>query len=339
MFYLNIADIAPDRYKLAMNVEITGVANFPVGTIVNNRVSHMLLRHGITQVCVEDINSGDYDPREFVDSSTLDQIKKILKANDNLDLVKPSCVKLADSIIKNPKLNVAINVLAHKCSKTDSVIDHCISTSIYAGVIAIGMGLDYETITTVVTTGILHDIGKIKIPDKILFSDDTLSEKERKVMNRHSLEGYRILSEYKWITDEIRTAVLQHHENYDGTGYPIGLRGKNISLLARIVHVADVYDALIRTRAYKAGWQPHKAYNYIIQKSGTMFDPEIVESFKENMAVFEIGTLVRLSDNQLAVVIKNRKNYILQPTVSYVENNQQLDLYNTNIHIENAVYV
>jgi HD-GYP domain-containing protein (c-di-GMP phosphodiesterase class II) len=125
---------------------------------------------------------------------------------------------------------------------------------------------------------LLHDLGKIGIGLDILNSKRGLSKYERLAIELHPLWGARILK----ISDIFKyeaLVVVQHHEHWDGTGYPYGLSGKQIHLYARIIHIVDVYDALTTFRGYKDQWTPIEAIKHIYKKSGKMFDPDLVKMF------------------------------------------------------------
>jgi putative two-component system response regulator len=129
-------------------------------------------------------------------------------------------------------------------------------------------------------TAPLHDIGKIAIPDSILLKPGRLSEEEFEVVRTHALLGARVLtggdSELLEVAERI---VRHHHERWDGTGYPDGLAGEDIPTVARIAHVADVFDVLVHERPYKDSWSTEAAAEEIKGGAGTQFDPEIVQAF------------------------------------------------------------
>jgi two-component system response regulator RpfG len=150
----------------------------------------------------------------------------------------------------------------------------------YSRMIANGLGLDYDEAETVELAAPLHDIGKIGIPDQILLKPSPLDAAELEVMRRHPLIGHEILkgSASKYVRMGALIA-LGHHEKYDGSGYPNGLVGDHIPLCARIVAVADVYDALTSVRPYKSAWPSARAFEHVIAQAGRHFDPRIVEVF------------------------------------------------------------
>ncbi|MBT3196458.1 MAG: HD domain-containing protein, partial [Gammaproteobacteria bacterium] len=126
----------------------------------------------------------------------------------------------------------------------------------------------------------LHDVGKVAISDKILKKPAKLTDDEFKVMQHHTTYGAGLFDQTSSLLDEMsRDVVLYHHEKWNGTGYPNGLKGDEIPLTARIVSMADVYDALISSRVYKSAWSEEDVDNFIREQSGTHFDPELVEIF------------------------------------------------------------
>jgi HD-GYP domain-containing protein (c-di-GMP phosphodiesterase class II) len=127
---------------------------------------------------------------------------------------------------------------------------------------------------------LLHDIGKLGIPDAILLKPGSLSAMERRMMEVHVTYGYNILSS---ITKARQTLdiVLYHHERWDGSGYPDHLQGEQIPLVARLFAVVDVYDALTSDRPYRTAWLPDRALAYLKEKAGIQFDPEMVKAFME----------------------------------------------------------
>jgi len=157
---------------------------------------------------------------------------------------------------------------------------HLIRMSRYSRLIASAIGLERDEAETVELAAPLHDIGKIGIPDHILLKPPRLDDAEWKVMRRHPVIGHEILkgSASKYVRMGSLIA-LGHHEKYDGSGYPNGLVGDHIPLCARIVAVADVYDALTSLRPYKQAWASEKAYEYLTAQRGRHFDPGLVDAF------------------------------------------------------------
>jgi HD-GYP domain-containing protein (c-di-GMP phosphodiesterase class II) len=127
-------------------------------------------------------------------------------------------------------------------------------------------------------SSLLHDIGKIGVPEAILNKKEPLTEEEREQMQKHSLIGARILSEVDEFYEPI-LVVKYHHEKYDGTGYPDGLKAEEIPLIARVIAVADTFDAMTTHRPYRASLPKEEAISIIYKESGRQFDPVIAEAF------------------------------------------------------------
>jgi len=158
---------------------------------------------------------------------------------------------------------------------------HLIRMARYSRLIANAIGLERDEAESIELAAPLHDIGKIGIPDGILLKPARLDEPEWSTMQRHPVIGHEILkgSASKYVRMGALIA-LGHHERYDGSGYPNGLVGDHIPLSARIVAVADVYDALTSVRPYKKAWTSEQAYEYVASQAGKHFDPRMVEAFR-----------------------------------------------------------
>ncbi len=154
-------------------------------------------------------------------------------------------------------------------------------------------GGDEDWVQTLASTSVLHDIGKVGIPDAVLRKPSSLTDEERKVVEKHPFIGGDTLIEIKrrWGEDPFLLTASQvcfgHHERWDGTGYPFGLKGEQIPMAARIVALADVYDALTSERAYKDAMSHEQARQMIVDASGTQFDPMVVQAFIEVQDQFQ----------------------------------------------------
>lgn len=163
--------------------------------------------------------------------------------------------------------------------------NHILRMAKYSRVTAEALGLNRERCTLIELAAPMHDVGKIGIPDHILLKPSRLTKEEFETMKRHTLIGYEILqdspSKFLSLGAEI---ALGHHEKFDGSGYPYGRRGKDISLEARIVAVADVYDALTSSRPYKKSWNSERAFEFLNLNKGSHFDPDCVEAFLQQQS-------------------------------------------------------
>lgn len=162
---------------------------------------------------------------------------------------------------------------------------HLLRMSHYTEVLAEALGMPDDDVRILTLAAPLHDIGKIGIPDAVLHNRDGLSEEEFAVMRRHPLIGYEILRDSSSRFVQMgATIALRHHERWDGSGYPDGLRGDAIPLPARLVAVADVFDALTSERPYRPAWSAQEAFDYLQAHRGTLFDPLCVDALLASKA-------------------------------------------------------
>lgn len=162
--------------------------------------------------------------------------------------------------------------------------NHVLRMAKYSRIIAEELGLAETECEDIEYAAPMHDIGKIGIPDQILLKPGKLDKKEWEIMQRHTVMGHNILTNSQSRYIQLGSVIaLNHHEKYDGSGYPSGLKGREIPLVARIVAVADVFDALVTERPYKKAWETQDALNLLKQQSGKHFDPQCVEAFFDRL--------------------------------------------------------
>jgi len=148
----------------------------------------------------------------------------------------------------------------------------------YTRAVALELDMSESQADEISTAAILHDLGKLHVPDAVLRKNGKLSDEERRLVQEHTLAGERMLPDKPAFVLP-RQITRSHHENWDGTGYPDGLNGKAIPHAARIVHVVDVFDALVSKRPYKAAWPTERTMAYLTDHSGTFFEPDVVDAF------------------------------------------------------------
>jgi HD-GYP domain-containing protein (c-di-GMP phosphodiesterase class II) len=162
---------------------------------------------------------------------------------------------------------------------THDLAGHLKRMSEYSRLIAVEMGLPNEQCEIIRFASLLHDIGKVGVPDNILLLKRKLTPEEYEEMKLHTIYGAKVLEQPgNELLKAARDVAIAHHENYDGSGYPFGLRSDGIPLEARIVSVADVFDALMSRRVYKEGWELSNTLEYIKENAGKKFDPQVVEA-------------------------------------------------------------
>ncbi len=193
--------------------------------------------------------------------------------------------------------------------------NHSINVALYGMLIAKWLGMGEEGVKDIVRAGLLHDIGKSQIPDEILNKRSPLSREEFELMKRHPALGF-FLARNSGIEQSVHLdGILMHHERFDGTGYPLGIRGRQISLSAKIIAVADVYDALTSERVYKKRITPFETFRIIEDTGLGHFDTQIMQVFLSNVAYYYTGMKVRMNTGEQGIIACILPHCISRPIV------------------------
>ncbi len=199
-------------------------------------------------------------------------------------------------------------------SVDDYTYQHSVNVGVLSLIIGIDLSLTKEELKNLGMGAILHDIGKIMIPEEIIKKPSKLTLEEFAEVKKHTEYGYEILVQTD-IEEEAARIALHHHEKYDGTGYCRGLRNTKIPLFARIVAVADVYDAMSNDRVYQKRFMPDKVFREITHLGDKHFDTEIMETFARHINIFPTGTGVILNSGHRGIVLYQNKLYPESPIV------------------------
>ncbi|NLL67305.1 MAG: HD-GYP domain-containing protein [Clostridiaceae bacterium] len=195
---------------------------------------------------------------------------------------------------------------------------HSVDVCIYAVVTAKALGMEYDDIYELAMAAILHDVGKCKVPLSILNKPGKLTTEEFEVMKRHAISGLEIASQLPGLSEKIARIICQHHEKWDGSGYPLGLNSYDIELGARIISIADVYDALTANRVYRKRFMPHEAAEYLMANNESQFDPRIMKCFINSIAIYPKDIVVLLNTGEVARVLPSKGMASMRPKVSVI---------------------
>lgn len=257
---------------------------------------------------------------------TLSVLKKAFNAHKAVSIEDITAVadEIADTILRHE--DILVNIMDLK-AYDDYTFYHSISVAVISVAIGRHMNLAHSDIRHLSLCALLHDIGKIGLPKDLINKPGKLTDEEYERVKLHSQLGRTYLEEHKIKMERVCAGVVSHHEKYNGSGYPAHLIGENIPLFARIIAVADVFDALTSKRPYRDPLPPAEAAEYIMGNSNIEFDYEIVKAFMQTLEFYPPGTFVRLNTGQMAVVM--RSEHPLRPLVRLADPPfTQLDLFN-----------
>ncbi|WP_320169562.1 HD-GYP domain-containing protein [Maridesulfovibrio sp.] len=237
------------------------------------------------------------------------------KAPLEIDIYAKDVDPLLDSIERNSSSAASLTVLA----QTDRyILTHSLNTAILSAILGRHLGLSRETTKELSIAALLMNVGQIWIRQELFQKNGKLNATEFAQIKSHPKCGYDYLSTQPGISDKIISAVLQHHEKYDGSGYPGGLSSNDISQYARIITICDSYDAMTTDRPYREALTPNAAIKHLYNMANTAFHPRYLENFIKCIGIYPAGCFVRLSDGRYAVVVENTPQAPLLPKVKIV---------------------
>lgn len=234
--------------------------------------------------------------------STMDQTFQGIFAGEKIDM--PEVKKVVNVIVGQLEKKNQILIQLARLNDADSYsVSHCVNVCIYSLFMGKLLGLSSEELNILGLGALLHDIGKIRVPENLLRKSGKLTQNEIMIIKDHPLTGYHSLDSGD--TEEtVREIVRDHHEKCDGSGYPFGITGEEISFLTKIVTVADIYDAVSSDRAYRPRMLPHEGIEILIANcSAGKLEKKVVDAFTREVVVYPPGCLVRLNTGEEAVVV------------------------------------
>lgn len=252
----------------------------------------------------------DFESHVELLKTTLNQV---IEHNSRMDVenLLSQTFSLMDNIGSSINL---MDMLINMRDYDDSTYAHCVNAAIISNIFAGWLRLSKEDRAMVTICGLLHDIGKITIPEDILKKPGKLSKAEFDVIKRHPLNGYNILSD-AGLDEEIKNCALMHHEKCDGSGYPYGFSSDKISYFSKIITIVDIYDAMTSQRVYREPICPFDVIEAFEKEGFDKYDPDMILTFLKNVSNSFIGFRVRLSNGLEGEIVYISPDRLSRPTI------------------------
>ena len=217
----------------------------------------------------------------------------------------------------------------------DATYTHCINVALISNILAQWLKWDESEIEVATQAGLLHDIGKLMIPDSIITKPGHLTDEEYNIIKTHPQKGYEAMKDFN-VSTHVKNAALMHHERNDGTGYPFQLMGPQIDKFARAVAIADVYDAMTSARYYRGPLCPFIAISMFEEEGFHRYDPEMIIAFLHNIVNTYLLNTVRLNTGEIGEIIFVNSAHLSRPTVKV--GNDYIDLSKcTDVYIQEII--
>jgi putative nucleotidyltransferase with HDIG domain len=272
---------------------------------ISEPISNPLRKEAMSKIIstFKEVQSQPFSSRTFVLEKSVKQFK---------DLIHSIMSELKE---KNELLSILSDVYTH-----DSYIfTHSLNVTLYSLAVGMEMKLPKTQLEVIGLGAIMHDIGKMMIPEEILLKPGRLTEDEFSIIKQHSEEGFEILRKLTNVPLLVAHCAYQHHERLNGTGYPRGIKGDEIHDYAKIIAVSDVFDAVTSNRVYRPAMLPHEGLEMLYAGANELFKQDIVRAFQKAVAIYPLGITVELNDGRKGVVAKQNVMISDRPIVRILE--------------------
>lgn len=220
---------------------------------------------------------------------------------------------------------IAVDISALKVSD-EYTFKHSVDVASIAMIMAKQCNMSDKSVYQIGLAGLLHDLGKSEIPNEILNKPGRLTDEEFAVIKKHPIYGYNLIKDKTELSPEILLGVLQHHEKINGKGYPMGVTDNKLTPFARLLSIADIYDALVTERPYKKGFTPRDSVEMIMAMTGEL-DIKFIKVFMESVILYPVDSYVKLSNGELGKVVENVVGYPTRPKVVGLTTGKVYNLY------------
>lgn len=322
------------------------------GVMLDEFLLNRLIQMGIHYIYIEDERTDDIELHDSIPAAlkqkALKSIRKHFVEFEKKEyisnaLVLEKATKELANLVRAIRREIRNNhdllmLLADICEYDSYIFTHSLNVTMYSLAIGIKLKLKEKDLQALGMGAILHDVGKMKIPEKILLKPCRLTKEEFEVAKQHATEGFELLRHIPSVSLIVAHCAYQHHERLDGSGYPRGLTTEKILPFAKIIAIADVFDAVTSNRVYHKAILPHEALEILYAGSGTLFDPNLIRTFRQAVAIYPVGLTVILSDGRKGVVSQQNVGISDRPVVRILEENG-MDIPPYELDLKNALDV
>ena len=321
MRYIAIHKAKPDMILAKPVFELNGNILLGRNVVLTEDYIQKLYERGFPGVYIQDEISEDIILEETITQELRNTGVNLLKKRD-IDGAVQVAKDIVDELLDCDNISLDIQDLR---GFDDYTYRHSVNVAVLSTIIGMGMWMTRRELIDLCIGAILHDLGKLEISQEILHKPGQLTNEEFEIMKQHSTLSYELVKNNYGISSTSKNGILFHHENEDGSGYPMGLKNGEIHMYAKIIHVADVYDALTSKRPYKDSYVPAEAVEYLMGNGGILFDLNVVKHFVNYVQIYPRGTEICLSDGREGIVLYNNKENSLRPVVRLFTG-EELDL-------------
>ncbi|MCZ0703262.1 putative nucleotidyltransferase with HDIG domain [Natronobacillus azotifigens] len=293
---------------------------------------------GVTYVYIRDEISEDiiiHSPiSDELKIESIQTVKSLFKGYENqgfknksflFDHTSNKMTNLVDTIIRQIQDDdQVLSIMSDIFISDDYLFTHSVNVTIYSIAIANALKLTNKKTQELGIGAILHDVGKVFIPEEVLKKEGRLTSDEFEVIKSHTELGFEFLRASQELPLLAAHCAFQHHERLDGSGYPRGIRDEEIHPFGKILAVADVFDAVTSNRVYRDAMLPQEGLDILYAGSGKLFDQEIVRVFRESIAIYPNGITVNLNDHRTAIVVRQNENLAQRPVVRVIKESDQV---------------
>jgi HD-GYP domain-containing protein (c-di-GMP phosphodiesterase class II) len=313
---------------------VNGTVLLAKGVRLTEQYIRGLRQNGIQYIYIHDALTHDIDEEPMISPVVRQQaVKKVYETMTELIEEQKLAQRVSSFDLGQEYQKIFKEILDYLLSRENLLINlsdlviskgyffhHSVNVSMIAGVIGIAKGYSPQQLLDLGVGALLFDIGMTQIPSALWSKKGPLTEEEKRMMTSHTSIGFDMLKKQKNIALSSAYCALQHHERFDGSGYPHQVTGTTIHEFARIVAIADVFDALTSARYHRKQYSPHEAAEYLCAAGNVLFDYDLIKTFLNYIAIYPIGTNIVLNTGYSGVVAKIFPEYPLRPVVRILKN-------------------